>query len=41
MVVIVAPFYRRLTHNNGIKAFVSGVRAIQQAIRVAGREEVI
>src|SRR5882757_2796388 len=27
MVVIVAPFYRRLTHNNGIKAFVSGVTA--------------
>lgn len=27
MVVIVAPFYRRLTHNSGIKAFVSGVTA--------------
>jgi chromate transporter len=27
MVVIVAPFYRRLTHNHGIKAFVSGVTA--------------
>jgi chromate transporter len=27
MVVVVAPFYRRLTQNNGIKAFVSGVTA--------------